>query len=123
MAAAPKVLIVEDEMMIAEYFKLVIENLGYAVCGIARTADDAVRLAQREDPALVFMDVRLVGPRDGVDAAIEIYGRKPVTTVYITGSREQETIDRIHSNHPAAILIKPILEDQLKEALTRFCPQ
>jgi two-component system, response regulator PdtaR len=123
MGREPRVLIVEDERMIAEYFKIIVENLGYAVCGIAKTAEEAVRLAEEEDPAMVFMDVRLIGDKDGVDAAIEIYDRKPVPTVYVTGSREPETIDRIKTDHPSEILIKPVLEDQLKDALDRFCPQ
>jgi len=123
MGREQRVLIVEDERMIAEYFKIIVENLGYSVCGIAKSAEEAVHLAEQEDPSMVFMDVRLIGEKDGVDAAMAIYDRKPVPTVYITGSREPETIDRIKSNHPSDILIKPVLEEQLKEALERFCPQ
>jgi response regulator of citrate/malate metabolism len=122
MATANKILIVEDELMIAEYFRIIVENLGYSVCGIAMTAEEAIRLAREEDPALVFMDMRLAGRKDGVDAAIEIYRNKPIPTVYITGSREPETIDRINTDHPSDILIKPVLEEQLKTALTKFCP-
>ena len=118
---AKKVLIVEDERMIAEYFRVVVENLGYDVCGIAATADDAVRLAEEKDPNLVFMDVRLIGRRDGVDAAIEIYERKPVPMVYVTGSKEQETLERIKSDHPTDVLIKPVFEDQLKAMLEKYC--
>jgi CheY-like chemotaxis protein len=69
------------------------------------------------------MDVRLVGERDGVDAAMAIHHRKPVPTVYVTGSHEPETIARIRTDHPSDILHKPVLEDQLRDALTRFCPQ
>ncbi|MGD1878348.1 MAG: response regulator [Kiloniellaceae bacterium] len=116
-----KVLIVEDEQMIAEYFKIIVENLGYPVCGIAMTAEEAVRMALEEDPAMIFMDVRLAGERDGIDAAIEIYRHKPVPTVYVTGSQEPETIERIKADHPSAILIKPVLEAQLKDALQQFC--
>lgn len=116
-----KVLIVEDEQMIAEYFKIIVENLGYPVCGIAMTADEAVRLAREEDPAMIFMDVRLAGERDGIDAAMEIYRNKPVPTVYVTGSQEPATIERIKADHPSAILIKPVLEEQLKDALQQFC--
>lgn len=123
MSSMPKVLIVEDERMIAEYFKVIVEHLGYPVCGIAATAEQAVEMARDQDPSLVFMDVRLAGRRDGVDAAKEIHLNKPVATVYVTGSQEQETIDRINTNHPSDILIKPILESQIKDALTRFCPQ
>lgn len=120
--STPRILIVEDEQMIAEYFKVVVENLGYEVCGIAMTADDAVRLAREEDPSVVFMDVRLVGEKDGIHAADEIHDHKPVPTIYITGSQEPQTIHRIKADHPAEILIKPVLEDQLKDVLDRFCP-
>jgi len=123
MGSGPRVLIVEDERMIAEYYRIIVENLGYSVCGIAKTAEEAVRLAQEEDPALVFMDVRLVGERDGVDAAIEIHRNKPVPTVYVTGSHEPETLARIRADHPSDVLRKPVLADQLKDALDRFCPQ
>jgi CheY-like chemotaxis protein len=122
MAMAPTILIVEDERMIAEYFKIIVEHLGYPVCGIAGTADEAVRLAREEDPDIVFMDVRLEGKKDGVDAANEICARKPVPTVFITASREPATIDRINTDHPSAILIKPVLQEQLRDVLTRLCP-
>ena len=121
MTSQAKVLIVEDERMIAEYFRVVVENLGYDVCGIAATADEAVRLAEEKDPALVFMDVRLIGERDGVDAAIDIYNRKPVPMIYVTGSQEPETLQRIRTDHPTDVLIKPVFEAQLKEMLDKYC--
>ena len=122
MASERKVLIVEDERMIAEYFRVVVERLGYVVCGIAGTADDAVRLAAEEDPSVVFIDVRLPGERDGVDAALEIHSNRPVPMVFITGSQEPATMGRIKSDHPADVLLKPVLEPQLSEALAKHCP-
>ena len=122
MASEPKVMIIKDESLIAQYFKVILESLGYSVCGIAMTADDAVNMARDEDPAIVFMDVRLSGKKDGIDAANEIYQNKPIPTVYVTGSQEQSTIDRIKTDHPSDILIKPVLQDQFKEALAKFCP-
>jgi two-component system, response regulator PdtaR len=122
MAMAPTILIVEDERMIAEYFKVIVEHLGYPVCGIAGTADEAVRLAREKDPDIVFMDVRLEGKKDGVDAAKEICAHKSVPMVFITASREPATVNRINTDHPAAILIKPVLQDHLREVLTRLCP-
>lgn len=122
MTAARKVLIVEDERMIGEYFKVVIESLGYNVCGIAKTADEAVGMARDQEPAMVFMDVRLIGDKDGVDAARAIHDMKPVPTVFVTGSKETATIDRIATDHPSGVLIKPVLEAQLKDALEKFCP-
>ncbi|WP_340115280.1 response regulator [Pelagibius sp. 7325] len=123
MQTTPKVLIVEDEQIIAEYFRVIVESAGYEVCGIALSADEAVKLARENDPALIFMDVRLQGEKDGVDAAFEIHRHKPVPTVYVTGSTEPETQQRIKADHPADILIKPVLSEQLLDALKRFCPQ
>jgi two-component system, response regulator PdtaR len=120
---ARKVLIVEDERLIAEYFKIIVEHLGYSVCGIAATADEAAHIALDEDPAIVLMDVRLEGDKDGVDAANEIYKTNPVPIIYITASREPATIDRINTDHPAEILIKPVVQKQMKDVLTRFCPR
>ena len=117
-----RVLIVEDERVVAEYYRVVVENLGHSVCGIAATADQAVRLAEEENPQIIFMDVRLIGERDGVDAAMEIFERKnPVPVVYVTGSKEPETMQRIRLDHPAAVLIKPVFEEQLRSALDQFC--
>ena len=120
--AQKSVLIVEDEMMIAEYFKVIVESFGYDVCGIAPSAEAAVDLAKSENPQLVFMDVRLKGEKDGVDAAIEIHRYRTVPTVYITGSREDATLERIKLDHPSDVLIKPVLAEQLHDALNRFCP-
>jgi len=122
MGPRSKILIVEDERMIAEYFRIVVENLGYGVCGIAATADEAVRLAKEQNPDLIFMDVRLLGARDGVDAANEIYQYKHIPVVYVTGSQEPQTLDRINTDHPMEVLIKPVFEDQLKGVLERHCP-
>ena len=118
-----KVLIVEDQRLIAEYFKIVVEHLGYSVCGIAATADEAIKLARDEDPAIVLMDVRLDGKKDGVAAAMEIWQNNPVPMIYITASREPATINRINTDHPSEILTKPVVEKQLKDVLKRFCPQ
>jgi len=120
---SPTVLIVEDELLIAEYFKVVVEHLGYGVAGIAATAEEAVHLARTKGPSIVFMDVRLAGAKDGVDAAKEIHENKPVPMIFITASREPATAERIQSDHPAAVLIKPVLQKQLEDVLTRFCPQ
>jgi len=108
--------------LIAEYFQVLVEHMGYDVCGIAMSADEAVSLAHDKHPALVFMDVRLIGEKDGVDAANEIHKVSDVPIVYITGSTEQETIDRIHTDHPSDVLIKPVMAEQLEKALSEFCP-
>jgi DNA-binding NarL/FixJ family response regulator len=66
---------------------------------------------------LVLMDVRLRGPRDGVAAAQVIHQTVGARIIFITGSREASTVERIQQEHPAAVLFKPIAFHQLKHAV------
>jgi two-component system, response regulator PdtaR len=113
------VLVVDDEQLIALSLRLTLEEMGIEVCETAATARKAVELAQRHKPGIVLMDVRLRGEGDGVDAAIEIYRTLNAAVIFITGSREPETVARIHLDHPAAILFKPILPIHLREAIEK----
>ena len=112
------VLVVEDEFLIAMGFRMQVEDMGLAVCGTAATAEDAIGQAQTHRPALVLMDMRLRGKRDGVDAAIAIHNTVGSKVIFITGSREPATIERIKGDHPFALLFKPVSNRQLRSAIT-----
>jgi two-component system, response regulator PdtaR len=116
-ALSDAVLIVEDEMLIALALQSQVEDMGLAVCGIAATADDAIALALKHRPGVVLMDVRLRGDADGVDASMAIYGALKSKVIFVTGSREPATLERINSDHPYATLFKPVAEDQLAETI------
>ncbi len=117
MRTGQKVLVVEDEFLIAELLSDMVSDLGLIVCGIADTADGAVRTAATTHPDLVLMDVRLKGAKDGVDAALEIRSASGCPVVFITGSREPANVARIDGAHPAATLFKPIFQHQLQRTL------
>lgn len=117
MLAGHKVLVVEDEFLIADLLSEMVLDLGMIVCGVVDTADGAVRAAAKTRPDLVLMDVRLKGAKDGVDAAQEIHSANDCPIVFITGSREPATVARISDGHPAATLFKPISQSQLQSAL------
>lgn len=110
-------LIVEDEFLIAEGLRVQLDHMGIDVCGIAATADDAVDLARRHAPTFILMDVRLQGVRDGVDAALDIHKNVGSRVIFVTGSREQETIDRINMDHAAATLFKPVTSLMLRRTI------
>jgi response regulator of citrate/malate metabolism len=112
-----RILIVEDEFLIAELLSSMVEDMGLSVCGHAVSAEEAVELALQHTSGLVFMDVRLKGRKDGVDAALAIHQQVGSRVIFITGSREPETVARIHLDHPAAILFKPITFTQLRQAV------
>jgi two-component system, response regulator PdtaR len=111
------VLVVEDEYVIAELFAGQIEHMGLAVCGIANTAEKAIALAIEHRPAVVLMDVRLKGVMDGVDASIAIHNAVGSKVIFITGSREPATLERIKLDHATAVLIKPLFGRKLETAV------
>jgi DNA-binding NarL/FixJ family response regulator len=111
------VLVVDDEFLIAEGLCMQVEDMDMAVCGTATNADEAVALAMMHRPEVVLMDMRLRGEKDGVDAALAIHASVGSKVIFITGSREQSTIERIHEDHPAGVLFKPVSDRQLRMAI------
>ena len=110
-------LIVEDEYLIAEGLRLQLEDMGFSVCGIAASAKAAVALAEAHQPDLVLMDMRLSGAEDGVDAALAIHEKTGSKVIFVTGSREPSTMERIAQDHPSSVLFKPIFGRQLQRAV------
>lgn len=111
------ILIVEDEFLIAEGLRFQVEEMGQTVCAIATTADEAIGAAQAHRPRIVLMDMRLRGEKDGVDAALTIYETVGSKVIFVTGSREPATMARIHTDHPAAVLFKPLSDRQLRSTI------
>jgi CheY-like chemotaxis protein len=111
------ILVVDDDHLICEYLTMTIQDLGYVVCGCAASAEEAVRMSHRHQPGVILMDVRLRGQGDGIDAALEIRKTQDIPIIFVTGSNEPETLARINNHDPAAVLIKPIMWEQLERTL------
>lgn len=116
------VLVVEDEPIIAELWCMYIEGLALDVCGIAATAETAVALAEKHRPAVILMDMRLRGAMDGVDASILINASVGSKIIFVTGSKEPETLARIQLVHPTTVLFKPVGDRQLRAAIMSAMP-
>jgi DNA-binding NarL/FixJ family response regulator len=112
-----QVLVVDDDMLIVMGLTAQIEDMGLRVCGSASTAERGIELAELHRPFLVMMDMRLDGAKDGVDAALAIHEKVGSKVIFITGSQDPRTIDRIQLDHPSAILIKPVSEVQLRNTI------
>lgn len=113
-----KCLIVDDEFMITMYLASLAEQYDFEVCGIATNCDDAVEMALLHKPDVILMDVRLRGETDGVDASIRIHEQLDARIIFITGSQEPATLDRILTDNPYSILFKPVEPAELKHAMT-----
>lgn len=114
-----RIVIVEDEYLVALELESGLVEAGYEVVGAAATADEAVRLAQRERPSLLIMDIRLRGQRDGIDAAIEIYRTTGIRCVFATAHSDAHTRARAEPASPLGWVAKPYLADHVVSAVRR----
>ena len=101
-----RVLIVEDEALVAFYLEDTLDELGYQCCGVADSAEEAIALAETQRPALAFVDVGLRGSRDGIAVASEL-ADLGVAVVFLTGASDMETRRRAEAVRPHGILSKP----------------
>lgn len=113
----PRILVVEDESIVALDLKSSLEHLGYEVIGTASTGEEAVRIAEREMPELVLMDIRLRGEMDGTAAADAIHRRFGIPVVYLTAYSDEATLQRAQVSEPFGYLLKPFAERELQVAI------
>lgn len=114
---APRILVVEDERLVAREIAESLQDLGYEVPATAATADEALELAQRENPDLVLLDIRIRGARDGVDAAALLRSRFGIPIIYLTACTDTETLRRASETEPYAYLVKPVKSVELRSAV------
>ena len=115
-----RLLIAEDDELVVLGLTLVIEQLGYTVCGIARTASEAVTLAELHHPDLALVDVALADGSNGLSAARDISGRLGIPVVVC--SAHATAADALAAG-ASRFLLKPFGIDALAEAvLAAFRP-
>ncbi len=108
-----RILVVEDEQIVAEDLKMTLEGLGYIVAGIASSGEKAIELAGTEKPDLILMDIMLAGKMDGIEAAEKIQARMNVPLIYLTAYSDDATLERAKRTKPYSYLIKPFEEREL----------
>jgi CheY-like chemotaxis protein len=102
-----RVLIVEDEVLIRLDLERELAAAGFEIVGAAASADEAVGLAEQEEPDAVLMDVRLIGARDGVDAALELWDRFKIRSVFVSGNIDDAMKERAAAAQPLGFVSKP----------------
>ncbi|WP_045056077.1 EAL domain-containing protein [Aliterella atlantica] len=112
-----KILIVEDEIIVAEDIKENLEELGYTITAIADSGEQAIRETEITKPDLVLMDVRLKGKMDGIQASEIIWDKFKVPIVYLTANSDISTIQRAKDTEPFGYITKPFRERELHAAI------
>lgn len=102
------VMIVEDERLISMMLSRIIQKLGHRVCACAASAKEALDTLERVTPDLVFLDINLEGPADGISVGETLAGERSVPFVYATAYTDAETKARAARSKPMAFLAKPV---------------
>jgi len=112
--AGQKVLVVEDESVIALDLQRRLEGLGYTVTGTAGTADSAMRLARALRPDIVLVDIVLRGPEDGIELSSRMQAELDLPVVYVTAHSDDRTVARAKATGPYGYVTKPVDDRQLQ---------
>jgi len=112
-----KILVVEDEKVIALNVRESLESLGYIVPAIADSGEKAIEKAIQFHPDLVLMDIRLKGNMDGIQAAEQIWNSLSIPVIYVTGHSDKSTLERAKITAPFGYILKPVKEQELYVAI------
>jgi signal transduction histidine kinase len=113
----PKILVVEDEVIVARDIALQLAAMGYESAGVAANAEQALHLADVARPDLVLMDIQLGGAMDGIEAAALMRSRFNVPVVFITAYSADEVLERAKLTEPFGYILKPFSERELSTTL------
>jgi CheY-like chemotaxis protein len=115
--AVARILIVEDERLIAVDLQRRLTRLGYAVVALAASGAEAVQKALALCPDVVLMDIRLQGDMDGVEAAQQIHASTAIPVVFMTAYVDEDTQQRMRATSPWGCLYKPFVPNQVQSVL------
>ena len=114
-----RILIVEDDAIIAMYLAMLIADFGHTVCGTADSASGAMDQAADRRPDLGLMDIRLANGSSGIDAARELHARHGLRCIFLSANLDELTKLSLASLNPVDFIGKPVLPVLLKQSLDK----
>ncbi len=112
-----RIVIVEDEAIIALALQQALKSIGHDICAVAATAPEAISAAGQHRPDIVLMDIRLQGDQDGIFAAEAIWSRYRIRSLFLSAFDTASTHLRALTAQPLGFLAKPYRLDELRRAL------
>ena len=112
-----RILIVEDEAIIAMEIESGLQSLGYEVTSVVNTGDKALQKTEEDKPDLILMDIRIQGDKDGIETAEIIRNKFGIPVIFSTAYLDEERIERAKITMPFGYVLKPIQERDLKVTL------
>jgi CheY-like chemotaxis protein len=121
---SPRVLIAEDELLVAWHLESLARDQHLDVCGLVPDGEGAIEQAGDLDVDLVLMDIRLAGRMDGIEAARRIRENRNTPIIFITAHGDPATRAYVERVVPGApVLSKPVTGERLREAIASVLPQ
>jgi DNA-binding NarL/FixJ family response regulator len=114
-----RVLIVEDEILVAMYLEELVVSCGHKVCALSASAAEAMESAAAHAPDIALMDIRLARGTSGIDAARAIYSRCGVRCIFLSGNLDDATRRELEACEPIDFIGKPVLPVLLSRALEK----
>lgn len=112
-----RIMLVEDESIIAMDVKQRLELLGYQVVAQAAAGADAIRIAAETSPDLILMDIKIRGSMDGIETAAQIRAGRDIPIIYLTAFADESTLKRARLTEAFGYLVKPIENRELQSAI------
>lgn len=112
-----RILIVEDDKIIALIIETKLTALGYVICGNVSKGEEAIHLITQETPDLILMDIKLKGTLDGIETAEEIRKQHDLPIIYLTGNTGDEIVERAKQTQPFGYIVKPFNTSELEAVI------
>jgi len=112
-----KILVVEDESIVAKDIQKTLQNLGYDVPAVVSSGNVAIQKAKETNPNLVLMDIVLKGKIDGIEAAKQIRSHFNIPVVYLTAYTDDKTLERAKVTEPFGYIVKPFEDREIKTVI------
>jgi CheY-like chemotaxis protein len=112
-----KVLVVEDDFILALVHRKYLEKLGCEILETVITGEQAIASALKNPPDFILMDIRIEGDMDGIDVMLEIQKQKNIPVIYVTGNSEPSVFERASQTNMKGFLVKPLHVEELKKII------
>lgn len=117
METKARILLVEDEAILALQIKETLRQMGYAITAICASGDSAIESVTSDRPDLILLDINIQGEIDGIEVASRIRGRDEIPIIFMTAHSEDSTIMRARTVEPYGYLLKPVNNKELQIAV------
>ncbi len=117
MQASYKILVVEDEELMADRIEMLIEKTGHQLIQVVDNSEDALQVVSRITPDLILMDINIEGEYDGIELADLINEKQSIPIIFVTSLHDDRTFRRISRTNPIGYISKPFTDIQLQRSI------